>query len=183
MKQLNWYVVNKDYITYLKKFDSRVENIDYGENRVKPYIGIVFSFNNRNYYVPISSSKPKHNSMSEKVDFIKLKNSRDRLIGVINLNNMIPVSNNDVTKLNYNEISKYKNFQSLEEEKKYVSLLRMQLSVINSRIETICSSAKRLYEIKQKMPTSKVAQRCCDFKLLEKKCATWEECIDKQDLV
>ena len=34
---MNWYVVNKEYVKYLKKFDSRVADIDY-QNKLKPYI-------------------------------------------------------------------------------------------------------------------------------------------------
>jgi len=34
---MNFYIVNKDYVRYLKKFDTRVSNIDY-ENKLKPYI-------------------------------------------------------------------------------------------------------------------------------------------------
>lgn len=35
--KLKWYVVDKEYVSYLKKFDDKVENINYTE-RLKPYI-------------------------------------------------------------------------------------------------------------------------------------------------
>jgi|GEM_PF-7013516 len=34
---MNWYTVNKEYVKYLKTFDTRVSDIDY-ENKLKPYI-------------------------------------------------------------------------------------------------------------------------------------------------
>ena len=57
--KLKWYVVDKEYVRYLKKFDDKVENINYKE-KLKPYIGILITINETNYYVPISSVKEKH---------------------------------------------------------------------------------------------------------------------------
>ena len=31
MKKLQWYIVNKKYVKYLKTFDNKIENIDYQE--------------------------------------------------------------------------------------------------------------------------------------------------------
>ena len=57
--KLKCYVVDKEYVSYLKKFDDKVENINYTE-RLKPYIWILITINEINYYVPISSVKEKH---------------------------------------------------------------------------------------------------------------------------
>ena len=35
---MKWYVVDKEYITYLKQFDYKVGNVDY-KDKFKPYIG------------------------------------------------------------------------------------------------------------------------------------------------
>lgn len=56
---MDWYVVNKEYINYLKQFDSRVGYVEYGE-RLKLHVGILLAVGTFNYYVPISSAKPKH---------------------------------------------------------------------------------------------------------------------------
>ena len=42
--KLKWYIVNKEYINYLRGFDNKVENINYSE-RLKPYIGILITIN------------------------------------------------------------------------------------------------------------------------------------------
>ncbi len=55
-KKLKWYIVDKDYVNYLRKYDNKVENIDYTD-KLKPYIGILVTINEINYYVPISSAK------------------------------------------------------------------------------------------------------------------------------
>ncbi len=30
-KKLKWYIVDKDYVNYLRKYDNKVENIDYAD--------------------------------------------------------------------------------------------------------------------------------------------------------
>ena len=72
MAKLQWYIVNKKYINYLKTFDNKIENIDYQDN-LKPYIGRIININSFNYYVPVSSPKEKHYKMKEGIDFIKIK--------------------------------------------------------------------------------------------------------------
>ena len=103
--KLKWYIVNKEYINYLRGFDNKVENINYSE-RLKPYIGILITINTVNYYVPISSGKEKHYTMKENIDFIKIMNE-DRVLGVLNLNNMIPISNENIDKIKSNAIKLY----------------------------------------------------------------------------
>ena len=48
--KLKWYVVDKEYVSYLKEFDNKVENIDYS-NRFNPYLGIIITINDINSYV------------------------------------------------------------------------------------------------------------------------------------
>ena len=124
---LKWYVVDKEYVSYLKEFDNKVENIDY---RFKPYLGIIITINEINYYVPISSVKEKHYKMNEDIDFIKISEN-DRILGVLNLNNMIPIDNDSVKNLKYSEIEKYRNFKTNKEKSLYISLLNMELELIN----------------------------------------------------
>lgn len=60
---MDWYVVDKDYIRYLIKFDSCVGYVEYGD-KLKLHVGVVLTVNSYHYYVPISSAKPKHQRMS-----------------------------------------------------------------------------------------------------------------------
>lgn len=50
--KLKWYIVDKEYVNYLKEFENKVEHIDYAK-KLKPYIGILINIQNFNYYVPI----------------------------------------------------------------------------------------------------------------------------------
>ena len=167
MKLLQWYIVNKKYVKYLKFFDNKIENIDYQSN-LKPFIGIILNINNFNYYVPIYSPKGKHYRMKDGIDFIKIK-KEDRILGVLNLNNMIPILNKYVKVLKYNEIEKYRTFKTDREKKTYIALLNSELKIINSKYEEINRNAIKLYEEKIKNPNSKVSRRCCNFKFLETK--------------
>ena len=118
MKQLQWYIANKKFVKYLKSFDNKVENIDY-QNNLKPFIGIIINVNNFNYYVPISSPKKKHYKMKEGIDFIKIKH-KDKILGVLNLNNMIPVLDKYVQLLKYKKIEQYRLFETDKEKKLYI---------------------------------------------------------------
>lgn len=167
MEKLKWYVVDKKYVNYLKEFDNKVENIDYKEN-LKPYIGIIIKINDFKYYVPISSAKEKHYSMKDTLDFIRIRKD-SKILGVLNLNNMIPIFDKYVQKLEYNNIKRYKKFESESNKKLYIKLLNTELRIINSKKELIRKNAIILYNIKTNKPNHKLSKRCCDFKLLEEK--------------
>ncbi len=165
---INWYIVDKKYIDYLKRYDNKVQNIEYKKSS-KPYIGIVFKVNNFNYYVPISSPKQKHYLMNENTDFLKIDDGK-KILSVINLNNLVPILDNEITLLKYEDISHYFQFKDKKEEQKYVALLNIEKNLINKKIDILLWRAKKLYSIKYNKPNSKIAHRTCDFKLLEEKC-------------
>ena len=37
-----WCTINKEYISFLKNYDSRIPNIDYGNNGYKPFFSPLF---------------------------------------------------------------------------------------------------------------------------------------------
>ena len=156
----------------MQKYDNKVANIDY-KVKLKPYIGIIVNINNFNYYVPISSVKEKHYSIKEDMDFIKIS-QKNKILGVLNLNNMIPILDEDISILKYKEIEKYRNFNSEKEKKLYISLLNFELKLINKMIGKIRKSALKLYKEKQNNPNSLISKRCCDFKLLERMCVLYK---------
>ena len=170
--KLKRYIADKEYVNYLRKFDDKVENIDYS-TKLKPYIGILITINDFNYYVPISSAKEKHYKIKEGMDFIKIMQD-DKIIGVLNLNNMIPISDNNVKALKYKNIEEYREFVSDKEKKLYIAFLSFELDLINDKIEKIKKNAMKLYNEKINNPKSNLSKRCCDFKLLEKAIANYK---------
>lgn len=171
-EKLKWYVVEKEYVHYLRSFDNKVENIDYND-RFKPYLGIIIQIDEINYYVPISSVKDKHYRMDEDIDFIKIKDG-NRILGVLNLNNMIPIDSKNVKVLKYKEIEKYRNFDTDKERVLYISLLNKELNLLNSKIEKIKLNAIKVYKEKINRPNSRISARCCNFKVLEEKCKQYK---------
>lgn len=165
--KLKWYIADKEYVNYLRQFDDKVENIEYN-TKLKPYIGILITINEFDYYVPISSAKEKHYKIREGMDFIKIMQD-DRIIGVLNLNNMIPISDENVQVLKYKDIEKYRDFSSDKEKTLYISFLSFELDLINDKMEKIKKNAIRLYNEKINNPISNLSKRCCNFKLLEEK--------------
>ena len=61
MKTLKIYYIDTNYINYLRIFDKRVA---YNKSKARPYVGVVYTFNNQTYFAPLSSPKPKHLTMN-----------------------------------------------------------------------------------------------------------------------
>ena len=172
---MRWYILDKDYVNYLRRFDDRVQNVHYGENSLKPFIGILITINDMHYCVPVSSPKRKHMTMSDSLDFIKLMNlDKTHLFGVINLNNMIPVKAEYMTPLDYKTIGCQADFISEVQKERYIRLLKNELRSINERADKIMANASRLRDNYIQYPKGKYALRSCDFALLEQKCAEYK---------
>lgn len=173
---MDFYIVSNEYNNALREKDFRVGFIDYGEDALKLHIGVVFQINNYKYFVPISSPKTKHLNMREGKDFIKLYDIQaKRLLAVLNINNMIPVPDNCLTKLEYKDLERYRSFENETEKMNYVYLLQRELAIIRGKEEMISRNAERLYREKMVRPNSILSKRCCDFNLLEKVCDEWKK--------
>lgn len=171
---MDWFVVDKNYISYLLQFDKNVGFVDYGE-KLKLHLGILLSFNSFDYYVPISSAKPKHQKMSNSLDFHKIQDLENGyLYAVININNMIPVPASCVKQLKYNNISEFRSFVSEKEKTDYIYLLQKEKRIIDSCSMVLKSKAEKLYKKIEQLPNSSLARRCCNFKLLEFKSIEYE---------
>lgn len=170
---MDWYVVDKEYINYLKEFDPNVGYVEYGE-RLKLHVGILLSIGEYHYYVPISSAKPKHTKMSNGLDFHKLQDEATGfLYAVLNLNNMIPVPDSCITQLKYNKVTDFRSFKNEKEMTDYIYLLQKEKEMIDKIQDTLQGKAQKLYKKCIDKPTSSLAARCCNFKLLEEKCSLY----------
>lgn len=172
---MDWYAVKKEYIDYLKQFDDNVGDNDYGDH-LKLYLGILLSVDGINYYVPISSPKPKHNRMSNQDDFYKVEDPVTKeLYAVLNLNNMIPVPDTAINQITYGNIQNYRAFKTEKEKLDYIYLLQKEKAIIDAleNNSILTNKAKKLYNKCEKNPTSNLAKRCCKFKLLKEKSEVW----------
>ena len=158
--------VDSSYCDYLRKFDHKV-SYNKLEKELRPFIGILFKIDTCEYFAPLSSPKLKHKTMKNTIDFLKIKNGE---LGAVNFNNMIPVNEN-----NYTLVDLYKKTLTLE-ELKYQKLLVEQLNWLNSNYYQVKNKSFKLYQLynTNKLPDN-IKVRCCNFKLLEKKCLEYNK--------
>ena len=147
--------INNAYLDYLREFDAKVSE---DKTHKRKFVGVLLEINEKKYYAPLSSPKPKHIAISDKApDIFKIDGGR---LGVINLNNMIPVPDAAIIRLDIEN----------EPDEKYKNLLRNQAKIIHSNNDNIKKKAKRLYSIVNSGSQPNLNSRCCTYKLLESKC-------------
>ena len=161
-----WCTINKDYISFLKNYDSRIPNIDYGNNGYKPFFSPLFEKDGLVYVTQISSKKPRHLKMKESIDFVKIfDKTNKKLISVINLNYMFPVPKSEIIEVKYKNIDNFRTFSSLDEKNKYINLLKYEMKVINNK--NIQAQALKVYNSVN--TDSFLKNRSLPFLLLEEK--------------
>lgn len=154
--EIKFYEIDEKYIDYIGQFAPHFfHNKQAGQQNSRKYIGILLTVNGFDYFAPLSSFKPKHKTMSEGLDFLKIGD-----YAVINLNNMFPV---DKKYCKYVDFTKERNLQ-------YKKLLETEYRIIKARESKILKNAATLYNYKIKNSNSTpLAKRCNDFLLLEEK--------------
>ena len=174
---MNWYIVDHQYIDYLLQFDNKVGYVDYG-NRIKIHVGTVLFVNDHHYYVPVSSAKPKHQKMSNQLDFHKVTDKENGYVyAVLNLNNMIPVPAACLTQLKYDQIHDFRVFHSEKQKTDYIYLLQKEKRLIDDLEDSLKRKAEKLYDKCSRFPESALAARCCNFRLLEEKANLYKSMI------
>lgn len=154
---MDLYYIDDKYIDYLRTFD---EKVALNKNKTRPYIGIVLSINGSNFYAPLSSPKPKHIKMKNALDFRKIDGGR---LGAINFNNMIPVSEEALTRIIIKDVldDEYRNllFEQYEE------LLKDEANIKNTAY--ILYKILKSDDIKLNNYQVSLKKRCTNIKLLE----------------
>ena len=166
------YRVKDDYITYLRTKEERVLK---NKNERRPYVGVVLTINDLNYYVPLSSPKKKHKTMKNAKDFHKIANGK---YGAINFNKIIPVPTECIISFRFED----------EEDEEYRLLLQNQYNVIKNMDDVLVNKSKGIYKIfhtsdEDLTPADlKVKRRCCDFDLLEEMCKEYNKKENKDEV-
>lgn len=158
--------IDYKYCDYLRKFDNKVA-YNSGSKEMRPFIGILFVVNEYEYFAPLSSPKVKHIHMKNNIDIVKIDKGR---YGVVNFNNMIPVTPNNYELFDLNATPKD------TYELKWQNLLKSQLLWLNKNIKNVKGKAFRLYEkYKSNKLDERIKSRCCNFILLEEKCKEYNK--------
>lgn len=176
-KRLSLYQIDMKYVRDLSKVDDNIMSVSPQiEKEKRPFIGIIIVCEQKQYCIPLSSPKPKHHKMKNDVDFTKIYD-RDKLIGVLNFNNMVPVSD---TVLKYVNIKK--NNVDTPEKARFKKLAEKQLDWCQQNQDAIVKKANKLYQMITQTPEKNrnLTRRCCNFKKLE---AVLEKKLEKEGIV
>ena len=161
IKSFKLVKIDYKYCEYLRKYDNKV-SYNKGLKELRPFIGILFKIGKIEYFAPLSSPKPKHKLIKKQIDIVKINGGK---YGVVNLNNMIPVTNKNYELLDLD--AKPKNRSELKRQ----ILLKAQLRYLNKSYLEIKKKSLILYRLaKSNSLTLKLKNRCCDFILLEQIC-------------
>lgn len=159
-KRFKLYYISDNYIDYLRQFDNKIR---FNKSNRRPYVGIVYTYNNFNYFAPLATPKQKHKYINKHAIDIWL--IKDGKLGVINFNNMIPAPINELTEI----------IPTIT-DKKYKNLLVNQLSEINKNREIISKKIRHFqHQYNNNRLDSNILKRCCDFRLLEQKCKDYSK--------
>ena len=160
MKNLKIYYIDESYINYLRKYD---KNVAYNKKITRPYIGVVYTYNNYNYFAPLSSPKPKHKVINSRaIDIFKIK---DGELGVVNINNMIPTPIEELTEV-----------LPTIKDAKYKKMLEEQLTFLNNHKKDLFKKIILFQNIYRKGHLKEnILERCCNFLLLEEKCSEYSK--------
>lgn len=163
---MEWLVVDEKYLNYLRNKENRIPNSNYGNNKFKPFFGILFETQDFYYVTQVSHAQTRHKHMKNNIDFKKIYHPLDnRLLAVVNLNYMFPIPKSEKIELRYKDLSLHRSFQSEKEKSKYINLMKTELKVLNSM--QLEKSALYIYENKYSKKNIALANRCIDFKQME----------------
>lgn len=158
------YEIDDNYVKYLRKFDEKVLSSKVGDREhTRKYIGILFHNKDVKYFIPLSSYKPEtYDSMYESLSFKKIGN-----MAVLRINNMIPIIDSVVHKIDFSQ----------EKDEKYKILLQNEYRIIKTREREIRKDSRIVYfyRLKEENKDKGLYKICCDFKLLEEKAKLYEK--------
>lgn len=168
MKQerLNLYRIDMKYIRNLHNIDNRVSSVSpqIGKQH-RIYVGIVVICNQKRYLIPLSHPVEKHKKMTSRADFDKIIDKQGKLLGVLNYNLMIPVTEKQLIKVNLKH-----NLKDTVRDKQYKQLCIDELTWCRKNSDIITNKANCLYKLCTKESNYKGKGRCLNFKRLELAC-------------
>lgn len=172
MVKLNLYYIDMKYVRNLSHVDDHVMSVSpQRQKQSRPFVGIVIMLNGRNYCIPMSSPKAKFQKMKSQMDLIKIfdnrhkdSNGSPKLIGVLNINNMIPVDKAVISDVDLRVSPK-----DDRETQRYKELMQMQIKFCRQNADVILSRARKVYDLVMLTPEKhrNLTRRCLNFAALE----------------
>ncbi len=162
--RLDLYQIDMKYIRELSETDDKVMSVlPQADKENRPFVGIMIICAGKKYYIPFGSPKPKHLFMKNNVDFTKIYDG-DKLSGVLNFNNMIPVDENVIKVFDFRPDE-----NDTVDVRQYKKLCAKQLDWCKKHTDHIVKKANKLYYLvtEGKGTYPELIKRCCNFKKLE----------------
>ena len=171
MSELKLYEISEEYISYISTVEKYVFSAKENDrNHTRKYLGVVYSINGYNYYIPLSSPKNTDYQIENGVRKIRgsiipiiritsKSSSGDlELKGTLKLSNMIPVPASELTLYDIEH----------ESDLFYKSLIHKEMLFIRKNKNKIIQNAKILYkQKKENNPSIGYLKSTVDFSLLE----------------
>ena len=133
----------------------------------RPYVGIIVVANDRKYCIPLCSAdeKKKYENMRENITMRKIRDDDNNVIGILNINNMIPVSDE------YLELIDTEIYDGdTEKQAEFKRTCAAELKWCRDHLSEIERFAKNLYEIICSDASFGKRSICPHYKALEKEC-------------
>ena len=163
--RLNLYHIDMKYIRNLHRVDDNVMSVSPQVDKdTRTFIGIVVVFNQQKYCIPLTSIKPKHYNIRDKIDFSKIYDG-DKPIAALNFNNMIPIEEAQLfavdTKIRKEDSSRIR---------KYKRLCQKEIEWCRLHHYDIVNKANVLYKKYISDEPLSCRKRCLNFPKLESEC-------------
>ena len=155
LNKLDFYYLDIKYIRELSSIDDNIMSISPQRGKQnRPFVGVVTVLGGRKYCIPLTSPKDKFAQKKSQVDFIKIfdegrkdKTGMPKLIGVLNINNMLPVSENVVQKVDLRIHP-----SDIPEIKRAKALMQKQLEWCRNHADVIENRAQKVYDLVNNHP-------------------------------
>lgn len=168
---LDLYYVDMKYVRNLSRVNNHLYSVSPQTGKQeRPFLGVITILNNKSYCIPLTSPKEKHLKKSQ-VDMIKIfddkcknENGASKLIGVLNLNNMIPVCKDVISKINLSVSN-----SDSPKQKNQKHLMQKQIQWCRNNSDVISNRANKVYRLVTNEPEKNkhLVARSSDFKKLE----------------
>ena len=159
--------ISEEYMSLLQKRDAEVKDT-VKDKKTRPYVGILFTIDKRNYFAPLTTRKPKHETMKDNLDINILRARNNKCIGAIDFAKMIPVPDSQIEKINF--------AQRKETHPKSFNILLNQLYAVNKMKPLLVEKAEKLYQryIDKTLPRN-IRNHCVNFEEANKIHDRWIE--------
>ena len=165
---MEFYHITDEYLNYLRDKGDKYVPYNKAEGKQRPYIGIITTINDFQYFIPLHSPKEHQGRFQDRVtDKILDPDDNTKLLGYLKYNNLIPVKESEYTKVDFESIKSM--------DTKYYSLIEKERKYLQNKVEKIQKKAQLVHrKFLSDKPEDDFYKRCClNFVKLEECCLNY----------